>query len=163
MAEFLTCPICGTDVPPKARACPECGSDNETGWSVAAQSVNGLPDRDDDEAAYPRRTIWQTTIMPIAALLCLCGFLAATGAFWMAILVPLIAGSLRLGVWLHARWRNRPSGLERQAYQQLLRQAGGDRALAERLITYEQQRNPTAPRLHLIQNAIQRWDRDRRI
>ena len=93
-------------MPPKARACPECGSDDETGWSAAAQSLNGLPDRG-DEADYPRRTIWQTTIMPIAALLCLCGFLAATGAVWMAILVPVVAGSLRLGLWVQARWRHR--------------------------------------------------------
>ena len=26
------CPNCGADVPRKALACPECGSDHETGW-----------------------------------------------------------------------------------------------------------------------------------
>ncbi len=31
-----TCPNCGTDVPRKARACPECGACEKTGWSEAA-------------------------------------------------------------------------------------------------------------------------------
>ena len=29
----FTCPNCGEDVPDKARACPHCGSDENTGWS----------------------------------------------------------------------------------------------------------------------------------
>ncbi|MDB6021836.1 MAG: hypothetical protein JWQ04_1693, partial [Pedosphaera sp.] len=40
-----TCPNCGADLPPKAKACPECGSDDETGWSEAAAADGlGLPD-----------------------------------------------------------------------------------------------------------------------
>jgi uncharacterized membrane protein YvbJ len=35
------CPNCGAEVPPKAKACPECGSDEETGWSEEA-SASGL-------------------------------------------------------------------------------------------------------------------------
>jgi hypothetical protein len=31
--ETFPCPNCGADVPPRARVCPECGSDDETGWS----------------------------------------------------------------------------------------------------------------------------------
>jgi len=27
------CPVCGGEVPEKARACPNCGSDEQTGWS----------------------------------------------------------------------------------------------------------------------------------
>ncbi len=27
------CPICGAVVPARAKACPECGSDERTGWS----------------------------------------------------------------------------------------------------------------------------------
>jgi len=39
------CPNCGAQVPPKAKACPECGSDEQTGWSEAAQSSGlDLPD-----------------------------------------------------------------------------------------------------------------------
>ena len=30
--EFI-CPNCGAEVPVSAKACPECGSDEKTGWS----------------------------------------------------------------------------------------------------------------------------------
>lgn len=32
------CPNCGAEVPPRAKACPQCGSDENTGWSDQAQS-----------------------------------------------------------------------------------------------------------------------------
>ncbi len=32
-----TCPNCGGEVPRGARACPECGADERTGWSEDAQ------------------------------------------------------------------------------------------------------------------------------
>jgi len=39
------CPNCGAAVPPNAKACPDCGSDEQTGWSEAAASADlGLPD-----------------------------------------------------------------------------------------------------------------------
>jgi uncharacterized membrane protein YvbJ len=39
------CPQCGAEVPPNALACPECGSDYETGWSEDADAQRlGLPD-----------------------------------------------------------------------------------------------------------------------
>ncbi len=31
--EDFICPVCGAQVPAKAKACPECGSDEKTGWS----------------------------------------------------------------------------------------------------------------------------------
>ncbi len=31
-----TCPNCGALVPERAKACPECGADEETGWSEDA-------------------------------------------------------------------------------------------------------------------------------
>ena len=41
------CPICGMEVPPNAKACPECGSDEETGWSDRAREQElGLPDEE---------------------------------------------------------------------------------------------------------------------
>ena len=44
-----TCPICGAEVPPKARACPECSADEQTGWSEKAESQRlGLPDDEFD-------------------------------------------------------------------------------------------------------------------
>lgn len=46
----MTCPNCGADVPPNAKACPECGSCEETGWSEKAETDGlGLPD---DEFNY---------------------------------------------------------------------------------------------------------------
>ena len=36
------CPICGEEVPAKAKACPSCGSCDKTGWSEAARGPNGL-------------------------------------------------------------------------------------------------------------------------
>jgi len=43
------CPNCGAEVPPDAKACPECGSDELTGWSGKAYADNlGLPDEEFD-------------------------------------------------------------------------------------------------------------------
>jgi len=43
------CPECGALVPPNARACPECGSDEQTGWSERGQAQRlGLPDDEFD-------------------------------------------------------------------------------------------------------------------
>ena len=36
-----TCPNCGAEVPRNAKACPECGSDEQTGWSEETH-VDGL-------------------------------------------------------------------------------------------------------------------------
>ncbi len=50
MAEGFVCPNCGAEVPPNARACPACGSDEQTGWSEDA-SASGL-DLPDEEFNY---------------------------------------------------------------------------------------------------------------
>ena len=43
------CPNCGAEVPRNAKACPECGSDETTGWSEKAYADNlGLPDGEFD-------------------------------------------------------------------------------------------------------------------
>jgi hypothetical protein len=43
------CPNCGADVPPNAKACPECGACEQTGWSEAARiSGLNLPGQDFD-------------------------------------------------------------------------------------------------------------------
>lgn len=43
------CPNCGAEIPPKAKACPECGSDETTGWSEKAHADNlGLPEEEFD-------------------------------------------------------------------------------------------------------------------
>lgn len=47
-------------------------------------------------------------------------------------------------------------------YQDLLVRVGHDRAIAERLIEHERQYMPKAPRYTLMENAINRWNRDNR-
>ena len=46
-----TCANCGAEIPPNARACPDCGADERTGW--ADQSIYDgldLPEVADDRA-----------------------------------------------------------------------------------------------------------------
>ncbi len=80
------CPNCGAGVPSGAKACPECGSDEKTGWSEEAHYDNlNLPgenfDYDDfvkrefgGEQTVPRgvsRFWWIVAILVIAGLVCL--------------------------------------------------------------------------------------------
>lgn len=44
------CPNCGASVPRSAKACPQCGADEETGWAEDAQA-GGL-DLPDEEFNY---------------------------------------------------------------------------------------------------------------
>ena len=41
--------MCGADVPPRAKACPDCGADERTGWNEEATCYDGL---DLPETAY---------------------------------------------------------------------------------------------------------------
>lgn len=45
--DYFICPVCGAEVPIHAPACPECGSDDETGWSENTL-YDGLDLPDDD-------------------------------------------------------------------------------------------------------------------
>jgi len=45
------CPVCGEDVPRNARACPECGADEKSGWAADAHIQDGL-DLPDQEFNY---------------------------------------------------------------------------------------------------------------
>ena len=50
------CPNCGAEVPPNAKACPECGSDEETGWSEQAQATGlDLPEENFDYEEFVQR------------------------------------------------------------------------------------------------------------
>lgn len=56
------CPVCGEDLPPKARSCPHCGADERTGWNEEATRYDGadIPDSAFEDtgssARRPRRT-----------------------------------------------------------------------------------------------------------
>jgi hypothetical protein len=50
------CPNCGAEVPPNAKACPECGSDESTGWSEDADRDRlGLPEENFDYDDFVKR------------------------------------------------------------------------------------------------------------
>ena len=56
MASPETCPNCGASVPRNAKACPECGSCDETGWSEEADyDALGLPEEEFDYQEFARR------------------------------------------------------------------------------------------------------------
>lgn len=46
-------------------------------------------------------------------------------------------------------------------YQELLSKARGDKALVERLVAFEQKRNPNGSRQDWVADALDRWERDR--
>ena len=44
-----TCPNCGADVPHRAKACPECGACDQTGWAEGAEVGDlGIPEESFD-------------------------------------------------------------------------------------------------------------------
>jgi hypothetical protein len=49
------CPCCGAKVLPNAKACPECGADEETGWSHATAEGLDLPDEDFNYEEFVKR------------------------------------------------------------------------------------------------------------
>lgn len=50
------CPNCGAELAPGAKACPECGSDEQTGWSETARAQDlGLPDEQFDYQDFVKR------------------------------------------------------------------------------------------------------------
>jgi hypothetical protein len=77
------CPHCGAQVPAKARACPACGSCDQTGWSEEADGGGlGLPDEEFNYEDYVRREFGPAPARPrgisrfwwIVALILLAGF-----------------------------------------------------------------------------------------
>ena len=59
------CPNCGAKVPPGAQACPECGSDEKTGWSEQARYDNlGLPDEHFDYDDFAKREFGGERVVP---------------------------------------------------------------------------------------------------
>jgi len=59
------CPNCGAKVPPQAKACPECGSDEQTGWSEEAYAGGlDLPEETFDYEDFVEREFGSKRPMP---------------------------------------------------------------------------------------------------
>ena len=80
------CPVCGEDVPAKAKSCPECGACDKSGWSPdAGQDGLDLPEDEEDfdydkfleqEFGQPRTGV--PRLWWVVALVVLFAFLAMT-------------------------------------------------------------------------------------
>ncbi len=59
------CPHCGAEVPPHAKACPQCGSDEHTGWSEQARyDALDLPESEFDHAEFVAREFGKPSPVP---------------------------------------------------------------------------------------------------
>jgi uncharacterized membrane protein YvbJ len=59
------CPNCGAEIPSGAKACPECGSDERTGWSEEARYDHlGLPDEDFDHDEFVKKEFGPESVKP---------------------------------------------------------------------------------------------------
>jgi hypothetical protein len=158
MSDYFICPHCGAEVANDAVVCPECGSDDETGWSEET-AYDGLGLYDEPVAqGYSLRMKWGVTAV---TLLILFAFIAAVFR-WGIYLIPLVLLGIGYAYYRANVLPHTTSSREKQLYADLLLKARGDKALVERWIGYEWQRNPGAERLELLEDALQRWYRDNR-
>ena len=82
------CPNCGAEVPRNAKACPECGSDEQTGWSEEAHADGlGLPDEEFNYDDFVKREFGREGPVP-----------RGMHWFWWVVAVLVAAGLLFL--WL---------------------------------------------------------------
>ena len=82
------CPHCGAEVPLDAKACPECGSDERTGWSEEARYDNlNLPDEDFDYDDFVQREFEGKRITP-------------RGIHWFWWLIAILVSVSLICLWL---------------------------------------------------------------
>jgi hypothetical protein len=166
---YFTCPHCGARIPSSATACPECGSDNETGWSEAAAYDDLL--LYDDELPVPRtpwggadspsHATWPQYLLIIVAALALLAYLAYA-LTWGIYLIPVVLGAAGVVIYLTQVLPRQRHSQEKQLYRRLLQKARGDRELVARLIEHERRRSPGADNLKLMQDVLYYWERDSR-
>lgn len=59
------CPNCGASVPRNAKACPQCGSDEQTGWSESAETDGlDLPDENFDYHDFVKKEFGSKSPVP---------------------------------------------------------------------------------------------------
>ena len=82
------CPNCGARVPARAKACPECGSDEHTGWSEEAYASNlDLPEEKFDYDDFVEREFGGKSPVP-------------RGIHWLWWVTALVLLGLFLFFWL---------------------------------------------------------------
>ena len=160
MERYFTCPHCGTLVPADALACPECGSDNETGWSDDA-TYDDLFLYDDELPADSKPARWPWYLIAIVAALTLSACLVYALA-WGIYLIPVVLVAVGVVYYVTQVLPGQRHSPEKQGYQRLLRKAHGDKELVARLIEHERRRSPGADRLKLLQDVLYYWERDSR-
>lgn len=83
-----TCPNCGAAVPAKSRACPECGADEQTGWSEAARTDGlDLPDENFSYDDFVKREFGSPSPLP-------------QGIHWFWWVIGLLVLGAFLALWL---------------------------------------------------------------
>jgi len=166
--DYFVCPNCYADVPWNAAACPECGSDEETGWAEDAEDVVYYSDDPADER--PATPLWQKIVLVFLAYLLASplsaffepsstGFLLLTALLIIAIVYIVVVE--RLGGSVGLPLPNR-SATAMSDYDSLMLRARGNQPIVERLIAFEQERNPDGDREQWISDALIRWKRDAR-
>ena len=167
--DYFVCPNCYADVPWNAASCPECGSDEETGWAEDAESV--IYQNDDEPEGKTGVTLWQKIIMVFLAYVLaspLSAFFepSSTGFVLLTVLLVIAVAYLviaeRLGADISLTTQKSRSKQAMSDYDSLMMRARHDQALVERLIAYEQYLNPDADREQWITDALARWKRDAR-
>jgi hypothetical protein len=82
------CPNCGAEVPPNAKACPECGADEQTGWSEEARSDGlNLPGQHFDYDDFVKREFGGEKVVP-------------RGLHWFWWLVAILVIAMLLFLWV---------------------------------------------------------------
>ena len=78
------CPNCGAAVPRDAKACPECGADEQTGWSETAYASSlGLPDEDFDHDEFVKNELAPAPVKP-----------QGIAWFWWFVAIVMVAGMI---------------------------------------------------------------------
>lgn len=160
MSEYVFCRQCEHEVESYLRTCPFCGA-----------ALGGGKAKEDPEIAAARveasgrawpRWIRHIVMLVIAGLVV--PFALGPGSTSMVWAVALVAGVAVVIYFPWGKLAGRGSGGDDGGfrYAELVRKARGDAGLANRLIAYEQARNPSASRARHIRDAIERLDYDRR-
>jgi hypothetical protein len=88
-SKTFDCPVCGEDVPTKAKACPHCGACEKSGWGDDATDGIGLPDDDFDYEKFTaeefgasrkvggKQLLWKVTAIVLLLVAALGFFISA--------------------------------------------------------------------------------------